>query len=110
MLFTGDTAEAQTGGYPVPPEARALDTTNPDRVIGNGTPQSCTSAAVVAAVAQGGIITFDCGPNPKTIVLTQTAKVVNDTGPEIVIDGGGKVTLSGGGTQRILYMNACDPA
>jgi hypothetical protein len=110
MVLAADPAEAQTGSYPVPPEARAIDTSNPDRVIGNGTSQSCTSAAVVAAVAQGGIITFDCGPNPKTIVMTQTAKIVNDTGPEIVIDGGGKVTLSGGGTQRILYMNTCDPA
>ena len=68
----------------------------PDRVIGNGTPQSCTSEAVVAAVAQGGVITFDCGPDPVTIVLKQTAKVFNNTGPKIVIDGGGRVTLSGG--------------
>jgi hypothetical protein len=26
--------------------------------------------------------------------MEETAKVVNDTGPEIVIDGGGKVTLT----------------
>jgi len=62
----------------------------------------------VAAVALGGVITFDCGPDPITITLTETAKIVNDTGPEIVIDGGGKVTLSGGGNVRILYMNTCD--
>jgi hypothetical protein len=43
-----------------------------------------------------------------TITLTQTAKVVNDTGPKIVIDGGNKVTLSGGGNVRILYQNTCD--
>ena len=98
------------GNHPVPPEARAVDTSNPDVVIGNGTPQSCTSAAVVAAVAQGGIITFDCGPSPVTITMSQTAKVFNDTGPEIVIDGGGLVTLSGAGVRRILYMNTCDPA
>jgi hypothetical protein len=98
------------GNYPIPAEAQPVDTSNPDRVIGNGTPQSCTSAAVVAAVAQGGIITFDCGPNPVTIVMTQTAKVFNDTGPEIVIDGGGLITLSGGGERRILYMNTCDQA
>jgi len=97
------------GSYPVPPEARAEDVSSPDVVIGNGTPTSCTSAAVVNAVAQGGVITFDCGPNPHTIVMTETAKVVNTTGPEIVIDGGGTVTLSGGGNARILYMNTCDP-
>jgi hypothetical protein len=61
-------------------------------------------------VAQGGIIVFDCGPEPVTIEMTETAKVVNDTGPEIVIDGGGLVTLSGRGQNRILYMNTCDPA
>jgi hypothetical protein len=98
-----------SGNYPVPAAAREVDTSHPDHVIGNGTPQSCTSQEVVDAVAQGGIITFDCGPNPHTIVMTQTARVFNDTGPEIVIDGGGLVTLSGGGDRRILYMNTCDP-
>lgn len=97
------------GNYTVPAAAREVNTSNPDIVIGNGTPQSCTSAAVVNAVAQGGVITFDCGPNPHTIVMTSTARIFNDTGPEIVLDGGGRVTLSGGGTRRILYMNTCDP-
>ncbi|HSL56936.1 MAG TPA: DUF4214 domain-containing protein, partial [Acidimicrobiales bacterium] len=99
-----------TGDAPVPVEGRAVDTSRPDRVIGTGTPASCTSAAVVQAVARGGIITFDCGPDPVTITLTETARIRNDTGPEIVIDGGGLVTLSGGGARRILYMNTCDPA
>lgn len=98
------------GHCPVPAEAQAEDSSNPDVVVGNGTPASCTSAAFVAAVAAGGVITFDCGPAPVTIVLTETAKVFNDTGPRIVIDGGNKVTLSGGGQVRILYMNTCDPA
>src|SRR5690606_32238988 len=71
---------------------------------------SCTSSAVVQAVARGGIITFNCGPGPVTIVMAQTAKVFNNTGPQIVLDGGGLVTLSGGGARRILYMNTCDPA
>ncbi|HFE46703.1 MAG TPA: hypothetical protein ENJ18_14605 [Nannocystis exedens] len=79
-------------------------------MIGDGTPASCTSAAVVEAVAGGGIITFDCGPDPITIVLEETAKIFNDTGPKIVIDGGGRVTLSGGGQRRILYQNTCDQA
>jgi hypothetical protein len=76
-------------------------------VIGTGTPAHCTSAAVVQAVARGGVITFDCGPRPVTITMTATAKVVN-TSPRVVIDGGGKVTLSGGGKLRILYLNTCD--
>lgn len=94
----------------VPAEAQAVDTSTPTRVIGNGAPASCTSAAVVSAVALGGIITFSCGPDPITITMTATAKIVNSTGPVTVIDGGDKVTLSGGGTQRILYMNTCDQA
>jgi hypothetical protein len=98
------------GDAAVPAEAQAVDTSRPDRVIGDGTPAGCTSAAVVDAVAAGGIITFDCGPDPVTITLDATAKVRNDTGPEIVLDGGGRVALSGGGERRILYMNTCDEA
>jgi hypothetical protein len=97
------------GTCPIPTEAGEADTSVPDQVIGDGTPASCTSQAVVDAVASGGIITFDCGPEPITITLDATAKIFNDTGPDIVIDGGGKVTLSGGNQRRILYMNTCDP-
>ena len=98
------------GTCAVPTEAQAEDTRNPTTVVGSGTPDSCTSDAVVSAVAKGGIITFNCGPDPVTITLTQTAKIFNDKGPKIVIDGGGKVTLSGGGKVRILYQNTCDQA
>ena len=92
----------------VPAEAGLEDTSSPDIVVGDGTPASCTSEAFVSAVAQGGIITFDCGSEMHTIVVDETAKVFNNTGPQIVIDGGGLVTLSGNGARRILYMNTCD--
>ncbi|MBN2719087.1 MAG: hypothetical protein JXX14_24780, partial [Deltaproteobacteria bacterium] len=59
-------------------------------------------------VASGGIITFNCGADPVTIEMAETAKIFNNTGPKIVIDGGGKVALSGQGVRRILYMNTCD--
>ena len=98
------------GSCTVAAAAAAEDVSTPTTVIGNGTPASCTGAAVVQGVAKGGIITFNCGADPVTITLTQPAKIFNNTGPKIVIDGGGKVTLSGGGTSRILYMNTCDPA
>ena len=97
------------GHATVPAAGLAVDTSHPDHVIGNGSPAGCTSAAVVQAVAEGGIITFDCGPSPVTITMTATAKVVN-TSHQVVLDGGGKVTLSGGGSLRILYMNTCDAA
>jgi hypothetical protein len=91
----------------VPPAGRAVNTSHPNHVIGHGTPASCTSAAVVRAVALGGIITFNCGPKPVTILMKHTAKVVN-TRHKIVLDGGSKVTLSGGGKIEILYMDTCD--
>mgnify|MGYP000269936502 CR=1 FL=1 len=98
------------GSCPIPAGAAEEDISTPTTIIGNGTPASCTGAAVVQGVARGGVITFNCGPDPVTITLTQPAKIFNNTGPRIVIDGGGKVTLSGGGTSRILYMNTCDAA
>jgi hypothetical protein len=93
------------GHAPVPAAGRAVSTAHPNHIIGHGTPASCTSAAVVQAVAKGGIITFSCGPKPVTITMTATAKIVH--GRRIVIDGGGKITLNGGGKIRILYMDAC---
>lgn len=105
----GPPAGNPDGKATVPAEAQAESIASPTTVVGSGTPASCTSDAFVAAVAKGGVITFDCGAAPTKIVLTATAKVFNDKG-SVVIDGGGKVTLSGGGTMRILYMNACDPA
>ncbi|WFE45470.1 hypothetical protein [Verrucosispora sp. WMMD1129] len=97
-----------TGRVTVPAAGKAVDTSKPTRTVGNGTADSCTSAAVIRAVAAGGIITFDCGPDPVTIRMTATAKVRNANGPQVVLDGGGKVTLSGQGKRRILYMNTCD--
>jgi predicted outer membrane repeat protein len=96
------------GRAEIPAEARAVTAGAPVRTVGTGTPASCTSAAVVAAVAKGGRIVFRCGSKPVTIVLTATAKVRN-TSPLVVIDGGGLVTLSGGGKRRILYQDTCDP-
>ena len=96
-----------TGHFSVPPAGRAIDTTHPDHVVGNGRPASCTSAAVVRAVAAGGIITFDCGLKPLTIVMSSTASVIK-TRRLVALDGGGLITLSGGGKRRILYSNTCE--
>ena len=94
--------------YPVPLEAGPEDVSIPDWVVGNGTPESCTSKAFVDAVAKGGKIVFNGGNVPFTIVLDETAKVFNDASNDVVIDGKGLVTLSGAGKIRILYMNTCD--
>ena len=90
----------------VPAAGRAVDTKHPNHVIGNGTPAGCTSAAVVRDVAAGGIIAFNCGPKPITIVMTTTAIVIK-TRRSVVLDGGGLITLSGGRKRRILYSDTC---
>jgi hypothetical protein len=94
------------GHFPIPAAGRAVSTSHPDHVIGNGTPASCTSAAVARAVAAGGTITFSCGSEPVTILMTSTARVPN-TSHLVVLDGGGLVTLSGGGKRRILFSDTC---
>ena len=105
---SGPPAGNLDGMCEVPDAAGPADVSNPTTIVGDGTPESCTSAAFVEAVAGGGIITFDCGPDPYTITLDETARIFNDKGPEIVIDGAGLITLSGAGARRILYMNTCD--
>jgi hypothetical protein len=93
------------GRAAVPAAGQAVDTSHPDHVIGRGTPASCTPAAVVAAVAAGGVITFSCGQDPVTITMTATATVPAGS-RLVVLDGGGKVTLSGGGTTEILSVKS----
>ncbi len=115
----GPAAGNPDGNSPIPAEAGTEDTINPDNVVGNGTPESCTCDAFVDAVAKGGKVTFNCGSDPVTIVMDRPAKVFNTTDgippwqggeiiPETIIDGGGLITLSGNGVTRILYMNTCD--
>ncbi len=82
------------------PAATPVDTSTPTTVVGNGTPASCTEAALDAAVAAGGIVTFDCGAAPTTITVTSEVEVTVDT----TIDGGGLVTLSGGQSTRIMTI------
>lgn len=106
--LNGPPAGNPAGTCAVPSGAGLADVSAPDHVIGTGTAASCSSGAFLAAVEQGGIITFACGPDPVTLTLPRPAKVRNDRKPDIVIDGGGLVTLSGGGKNRILYMNTCD--
>ena len=69
-------------------------------VVGNGTSSSCTEAALSAAVAAGGLVSFNCGSGNTTIPVTSEISVTKPT----VIDGGGAVTLDGGGANRILHL------
>ncbi len=109
LLTVYPVAGNPNGHCSVPVGAGLEDVSHPDRVVGTGTPESCTAESFIVAVALGGSIVFNCGQKPVTITLDRPAKVFNDANPDIVIDGGGLVTLSGGGATRILYMNTCDP-
>src|SRR5262249_19767118 len=55
----GPPAGYADGHAPIPQEAQAEDVSSPTTVIGTGTPASCSGDAFVAAVAKGGVITFD---------------------------------------------------
>jgi len=77
-----------------------VDTSSPKTVVGTGTPASCTESALDAAVAAGGVVTFDCGSSPATITVTHEVPVTVDT----TIDGNNLVTLSGGGKTRIMHI------
>jgi hypothetical protein len=70
-------------------------------VVGTGSAASCTEAALDAALAGGGIVTFNCGPAPATITVTSTKMIDADT----AIDGGSVVTISGGGQVRIFIVD-----
>lgn len=109
-FLDGPVAGNPVGSCVVPEEAQLEDVSSPDRVVGTGSPSSCDADAFIDAVSQGGVITFDCGPEPVVITLDRPAKVFNNANPVVTIDGAGLVTLSGGGKTRILYMNTCDEA
>lgn len=70
-------------------------------VVGNGTPSSCTDAAYATAMNGGGLVAFDCGPNPITISVT--TKVIGN-GNSTTLDGGGLVTLDGNSSLQLFLV------
>jgi hypothetical protein len=90
----------------VPARGTAVDTSKPTTVVGSGTAASCTFEKLQSAVAQGGIVTFDCGPDAVTIAVTATLAPPIDK--NTVIDGGRKITLDGGKAVEILRFDSPD--
>jgi len=97
-----DSGGQQDAALPPPPSsvctvpATAVDTSKPTTVVSD-----CSSdAALRAAVAAGGIVTFSCGT--ATIPISSEIPVAQDT----TIDGGGKITLDGQGKTRILHITS----
>jgi hypothetical protein len=68
-------------------------------VVGNGTPASCTEAALASKLAGGGLVSFNCGPAAFTLVIHETQIVSHTT-----IDGGGRISLSGGGLNALFFV------
>jgi hypothetical protein len=85
-----------------PPPVQLYDISNPTAVIGDGTPASCTQAALQTAANGGGTIVFDCGPSPATIALASPITIQKET----VLDGAGLITLDGNKLTRILYLDS----
>jgi predicted outer membrane repeat protein len=67
-------------------------------IIGDGTPASCTFAALESAVQTGGTVTFDCG-GAVTIAIQQTLDI---TDIDLTLDGGNQVTLQGVNGVRMI--------
>ena len=78
-----------------------------DATVGTGTPASCTETTFNAALAivqgdiKGGVLDFNCGPDPDIILLSSVKNLANF----VVIDGGGKMTLSGQDLTRLFSIN-----
>jgi hypothetical protein len=66
--------------------------------VGDGTPASCTEAALRTAFVAGGKIAFNCGAAPTTIKVTSPLISPQD----VLLDGENNITISGGGTTRIF--------
>lgn len=80
-------------------------------VVGTGTPSSCTTASYNAALSlvvndsQGGVLSFNCGPNPHTITINSSRILQNF----VVIDGGGLITLDAQDSSRFFVVNQDGP-
>lgn len=71
--------------------------------IGDGTAASCQTQdaanALGNAVAAGGVIDFDCGPEMVTIVVN-----TNATDQTVTVNGDGRITLDGENLRQIFYV------
>ena len=71
-----------------------------------GVVSNCSSAADLKnKLSGGGLVTFNCGPTPVTIIITDSTGLVVPAGATIV-DGGNRVTLSGNNNARVFYVGS----
>ena len=110
---TTDSGTPTTAGNPygscsagVPARGQPADVSNPTTVVGTGSEASCTFSQLQTAASKGGVITFNCGSGPVTILVTATLNL--PTTKNTVIDGGNKITLDGGNAVQILRFDSPD--
>ena len=102
----------------VPGGGQEEDISNPDTVVGDGTPASCTAAAFVDAVALGGVITFDerqvwttphCNDQDHPRLTVQNLTFV-DGNAKAEEEGGGAIFVRGGRLKVVnsrFFNNVC---
>lgn len=100
MALAALAGESARAAAPGAPPASCAAPIAPVTLVNPTVITSCTQASLQAALAAGGHITFDCGPNPVTIAIS--SPLVTSATVDIVLDGKGLITLDGGGTTRIL--------
>jgi predicted outer membrane repeat protein len=75
----------------------------PFATIGSGTAASCQTNTAInafsAAVAAGGTIDFNCGPNPVSIKVNTSV-----TDKTVTVNGGERITLSGEDLRQIFLL------
>jgi predicted outer membrane repeat protein len=89
-----------------------VDALADNATVGNGSPASCTTVAFNNAVAAldlgqapGGTLSFNCGPNPHTIMVNGQSFLNSQT----TVDGGGRITLDGNNLHRIFVVAPRSP-
>ncbi len=80
-------------------EAKTLDA-----VVGNGTAASCTHAALAAAIAAGGTVTFNCGLSKLNIVTLGALTI--PAGNDVTVDGAALITLDAAEGHRLFDVQA----
>lgn len=101
VMLCGILALAYAGGPLAQARLAAAAPAVPQRVVGDGTPASCTELALLKAVDDGGDILFACG-GPHTFALTMPLTATLNAH----IDGGGQITLTALGIHRMVHVAA----
>ncbi len=82
------------------PSFALANVSTPTTVVGRGTAASCDENSLRTAVAKGGVVTFNCGPQVTTIKLSRPLEAPWDR--NTTIDGANRIVLDGQGSTQIL--------